>query len=162
MNTHTPINLDSKPVLSWDAPSHPTVQRSKRWYVVAAVVVAVIVLYAIITAAWTLAIVSVLAGGMYYLVHGHEPGVSHIEFHDSGVLFNGEFTRWDQFGGYWFVHTPEYVELRLVPKRGAKRVFIQTGAMDPAQLRMVLGQRIPEFVHKHESMIDIFIRICKL
>ena len=162
MNTHTPITLDSKPVLTWDAPSRPTVERTKRWYVIAAVVVAVVVVYAVVTASWTLAVVSVLAGGMYYLVHDHAPGVSHIELHDSGVLYDGEFTRWDQFVGFWFVPTPGYVELRFVPKRGAKRVVIQLGTLDPAQLRMILGQRIPELVHKRESMIDIFIRICKL
>lgn len=162
MQTHTPITLDSKPVLAWNAPSRATVERSKRWYIGAAVIIAVIVGYALFTGAWTLAIVSVVAGAMYPLVRDHLPPTSTIELHDSGVLFNGEFFRWEQFVGFWFVRTPHYDELRIVPKRGAKGVVIHTGTLDPAQLRMILGQRIPELIHKRESLIDIFIRICKL
>lgn len=162
MQTHTPITLDSKPVLAWTAPSRPHVERTKRWYVTASVVLFIIVAYAIVTGAWTLAIVSVLAVGMYALIHDHLPPASTIELHDSGVLFNGDFVRWDQFIGFWFVRTPHYDELRIVPRHGGKRVVIHLGTLDPAELRMILGQRIPELIHKRESIIDIFIRICKL
>lgn len=162
MQTHTPITLESKPVLAWTAPSRPSVERTKHWYVTAGVIVFIVVAYAIFTSAWTLAIVSVLAGGMYALIHDHTHPTSSIELHESGVLLDNEFVRWDQLAGFWFVHTPRYVELRFVPKRGAKRMVIQTGALDPAQLRMILGQRVPEFTNKRESLIDIFIRICKL
>ncbi len=162
MQTHTPITLESKPALAWNAPSRPHVQRTKHWYVTAGIVVLVIISYAIFTASWTLAIVSAIAAGMYALVHNHLPPTSSIELHDSGVLFNGDFMRWEQLLGFWFLHTKDYIELRLVPRRGSRRVVIQLGTLDPVQLRMVLGQRIPELAHTHESLIDIFIRICKL
>ena len=162
MQTHTPITLESKAVLEWTALARPTVERSKRWYVVAAVIVCVVVAYALFTGAWTLAIVTVIAGAMYPLVHGHQPPSATIQLHDSGILYNNDFVRWDQLAGFWFLETPSYTELRFVPKAGNKRLVIQTGTLDPARLRMILGQRLPELKHKHESLIDTFIRICKL
>ena len=162
-NTHAPITLDSKPVLAWTAPTRPTVERTKRWYVTAAIVIGVIVVYAVATGAWTLAIVSILAGAMYPLVHGHPSPTSSIELHDSGILHNGEFTRWDQFEAFWFLRTPTYNEVRFIPRRGAaKHIAMQTGNNDLAQLRMVISQRLPESTKKKESFLDAFIRICKL
>ncbi len=162
MNTHTPITLESKPVLAWDGLSRPAIERTKRWYVTAAVVVVLAAVYGIFSGSWSFAIVSVLAGGMYALVHDHAPATSHIELHDSGVLLDGEFLRWDQLAGFWFLHTRDYTELRLVPHGARARLVIQTGTLDLGQLRMILGQRLPEMKHARESLIDIFIRVCKL
>ncbi len=162
MNTHTPITLESKPVLSWTALARPRVERTKRWYVTAGVVACAVVAYALFTGAWTLAIVTVIAGAMYPLVHDHRPPSASIALHDSGILFNDDFVRWDQLAGFWFLTTPAYTELRFVPRAGGKRMAIHTGTLDPANLRMILGQRLPELKHKRESLIDIFIRVCKL
>lgn len=162
MQTHTPITLESKPALSWTALARPAVERSRRWYVGAAIVVCAIVAYALLTGAWTLAIVTVIAGAMYPLIHGHRPPSATIELHDSGILYNNDFIRWDQLAGFWFLETPAYTELRFVPKSKGRSLAIQTDSLDPANLRMILGQRLPELKNKRESLIDTFIRICKL
>ncbi len=163
MHTNTPITLQSQPVLSWDAPARPVFERTKRWYVVAGIVVFAAAAYGIFSGSWSFAIVCVLAGGMYALIHDHKPGTSHVELHDSGIVLNGVFTRWDEFSGFWILSTPSYSEVRFVAKRqGHGRKSIQLGNQDPNQLRMVLGQRLPELVQMKESLIDIFIRICKL
>lgn len=162
MHTNTPITLESKPVLAWEAPKHPTVQRTKRWYTVAAAVVFLAAAYGIFTGSWSFAIVCVLAGGMYALIGDHAPSTIRIELHDSGVVLDGVFTRWDQLHGYWIVSTPAYDELHFLRKDRRGRMFIQTGAQDAAQLRMVLGQRIAELTHKKEGILDIIIRLCKL
>ncbi len=163
MHTNTPITLESKPVLSWEAPARPVFERTKRWYIVAGIVVFVAATYGIFSGSWSLAIVCVLAGGMYALIHDHQPGTSRVELHDNGIVLNGVFTRWDEFSGYWILHTPTYNEVRFVTKRaGHGRTSIQMGDQDPNQLRMVLGQRLPELIQMKEGFIDIFIRVCKL
>lgn len=162
MNTHTPITLDTQPVLSWKAPVHPTVIRTKRWYVIAVVIVCTVALYGIVSGAWSLAIVSILAGGMYILVRDHKPPLRTIDLHQSGILFGGTFRRWDEFAGYWLLPTPTYTELHLTPLTGGRDIVIQTGEQNIAQLRMILGQRIPELTQKRESLIDTIIRFCKL
>lgn len=162
MHTNTPINLDAKPVLAWTAPSRPTYERTKRWYTVAFAIVFVVAAYGIFSDSWMLAIVSVLAGGMYVLVHDHRPPLSSIELYDNGLRLNGTFVRWDELEGFWFIRTPEFSEVRFVPKVRRGRIAIQTGTQDITQLRMVLAQRLPELTHKKESLLDVLLRICKL
>lgn len=162
MNTHSPIVLQSMPVLSWSAPTRPSVQRTKRWYVVAGIVVFAAAAYGIFSGSWSLAVVSVLAGGMYALIHDHKHADVKIELHDSGVLLDGTFTRWDELRGFWILHTSDYDELRFVQKKPRMRMVIQTGTNKPNDLRMILGQRLPELTGMKESLVDIFIRICKL
>lgn len=162
MNTNTPITLESIPVLSWDAPTHPSYERSKRWYIVAGILVFIAASYGIATASWSFAIVCVLAGGMYVLIHDHKHANTHIELHDSGVLLSGSFTRWDELTGFWILHTPTYSELRFIQRRPRMRMIIQTGTQDLAQLRMILGQRLPELTQMKESILDILFRLCKL
>lgn len=160
MNTHTPIQLESSPVLSWQAPTRATHDRSRRWYISAGIVVVAAAAYGIFTGSWSFAIVAVLAGGMYTLIHDHEAPLSTIELFDGGVRMDGRFVRWDELSGFWILTTREYTELRLLGKR--VRMVIHTGDQDVAQLRMILGQRIPELTHMKESIIDILLRICKL
>ena len=162
MHTNTPITLEAKPVLSWTAPSRPTYERTKRWYTAAFAIVFVVAAYGIFSGSWMLAIVSVLAGGMYVLIHDHRPPLSAMDLYDNGLRLNGTFVRWDELEGFWFLRTPDYTEVRFVPKRPRGRIGIQTGTQDLEQLRMVLAQRLPELTHKKESLLDVCIRLCKL
>ncbi len=162
MNTNTPITLESVPVRSWDAPTHPSYERTKRWYITAGIVVFIAATWGIFTGSWPFAIVCVLAGGMYALIHDHKHADTHIELHDSGVLLGGTFTRWDELSGFWILQTPQYSELRFVERRPRMRMIIQTGTQDLAQLRMILGQRLPELTQMKESILDILLRLCKL
>ncbi len=162
MQIHTPITLESVPVLSWQAPASPTVVRTRRWYIVAAVVVLLLTAYSIYTGAWSFAVVCVLCGGMYALVHGHTPPVLTIALYDNGILFKEKFTRWDELAGFWILQTPDYNELHFVSRFRRGDLVIQTGTQDIAQLRMILVQRLPEWTHRRERILDTLIRICKL
>ena len=165
MNTHTnpsPLSLQSAPVLAWEGLTRPVFERTKRWYTVAGAIVVLCTGYAIVTGAWSFAVVCVLACGMFVLVRDHVPHPVKVELHDSGVLFDGDFVRWDELSGFWILATPGYTELRFVPKRRAHRMSVQTAGVDLAQLRMVLGQRIQELTEKRESLLDVFIRLGKI
>ncbi len=162
MQTHLPLTLDTVPVLTWEAPARPAIERTKRWYIGASMVVVLVAIYGIVSGGWSLAIVSILAGGMYVLVHDHRPPILTIELYESGILLKGAFKRWDEFAGYWLLVTSAYTELHLTPKLPGSDVVIQTGMQDIARLRMILGQRIPELTQKREKFLDACIRLCKL
>ncbi len=162
MQTHTPIQLESSPVLAWEALSHPSVERTKRWYITAGSIAAIVSIYGLFTGSWSTAVVCLVAAALYYLIHDHKPLSIRIELYESGVRFDGDFFRWDELVGFWFLRTPTYIELRLVAKKPHKRMVIQLGDLDPERLGMILGQRLPELKGKREGLLDTFIRICKL
>lgn len=162
MQTHTPLTLDAVPVLSWDGLARPTVIRTRRWYVLAGIVALATAIYGIVSGSWALAIVSILVGGMYGLIHDHPSPMAHIDLYDNGLQLDGHFVRWDQLAGFWILTTPDYTELRFVRRHVGKRLAIQLGTQDPEQLRMILTQRLPELTQMHESVLDVCIRLCKL
>ena len=150
-------------LLSWKAPSIPVHQRTQRWYMTGGGVVVLGVVYGIYSNSWPFAIVMVLCGAMYFLLRGHQPPLKQCAITEQGVLLDSAFTRWDELSGFWFLPTPDYIELHFVPlaKRTADSV-IQTGGMNIEMLRLMLASKIPELHEKRESFLDAFVRFCKL
>lgn len=160
--TNTPTPPDEILML-WQAPIMPNHARSQRWYLIAGILALTLIAYAILTGAWTFAIVVLLSSGMYFLLRDHKHPKETIAITSSGVQVRSRFLRWQDIGGYWLVYAADYTELHFTPKDPkARDLKIQTGDQSIADLKTVLNGFVPELTDKHESLIDFFIRICKL
>ncbi len=163
MDTQTPLPPQNETLLQWSAPMRSNHERSHRWYVIGGTVVVACAAYGILTGAWTFAVVAVLCAAMYVLLHGHEPEAHTMSIGEAGVTFDGVFTRWEDFAGYWFNITREYTEFRLTRKGRRKTdMLIHLGTLDPNAVREIIGGRLGELADKKESLIDAITRICKL
>lgn len=150
-------------LLEWSARPYHVHERSERWYKAAGTVAVLIALYAILTGAWSFAIVILLSVAMYVLVHGHEPKEQSIALYDQGVFFRGRFTDWHDYKGFFLKKTPQYTELHLVPaNRRMPRIALQTGAVDPQMIRQTLSVYVPQLSDAEESVLDMIIRSSKL
>lgn len=155
-NTHTTL-------ATWEAPIHPRHNRTARWYVVAGGVVLGCAAYGIITGAWSVTIVSLLCGALYYLVRDHESAAEKITLTDEGVLLQNNFTRWEDLEGFWFLLTKEYVEMHITRKNPRQNdIVIQTGSQSIPALRLTLGKFLSEHSDRRESLLDFIARFCKL
>lgn len=151
------------PLLEWSAPIQPIVIRTQRWYVIAGGVVLAVAAYGILSGSWPLAVVSILCGAIYFLLRNHTPRMAQCAFYEAGILYDGTFRRWEEFGGFWILQTPVNAELRLAFRRSRGEVKIQMpDTMDPQALRLALGSFLTELTDRKESLIDIFTRIAKL
>lgn len=150
-------------MLTWTAPKLPHVERSHRWYSVAGSIVVGIAAYGILTGAWTVSLVAILCGVLYVLLRGHVPADSTITLSETGVLLDQAQRRWDELQGFWILPLPTYTEIHFTPKRSfTPELIIQTGNMDVTTLREFLHPHLPELAERQESILDTFIRICKL
>lgn len=160
METNT---IPTNDILAWQAPRSPNHERSSSWYAVGGGIVITCAVYGLITGAWTLAIVSVLCGAVYFLVRDHRfPDIS-CAMNDKGVQIGETFMPWTAVKGFWFIQTPTYNELHFVPK--SKRMpdlIIQTGTTPLLTIRSFLAGKTEELHDKQESFIDILLRITKL
>ncbi len=159
-----PSSVDpQKILLTWQAQVQPHFDRSKQWYQVAGGCVLAVAAYGIITKSWSLTIVTLLCGAMYYLIRDHVPAVKTITLMEGGVKLEEKFVSWENLAGFWFLQTPDYTELHFVPKTAKQSEFhIQTGTQDISGLRMLIGNHIPELADKKENLLDAFTRIAKL
>jgi hypothetical protein len=160
MNTNTPTQ---SPALSWQAPRVANIDRGSGWYVTGGAVVLAGAVFGVLAGVWSLAIVCVLCGALYFLVRDHTfPDVT-CALTDKGVQIGDTFLAWTQVKGYWFVITPSYTELRFTPKAPrTPDLFIQTGTLLPLDIRTFLAGKTDELTDKQERLVDILLRLTKL
>jgi hypothetical protein len=149
--------------LRWNAPRHPSVERGVVWYSICGVIVVSISIYGILSGAWTLALVSILCGALYFLVHDHKLPDSTCVLTQLGVEIDGIFLPWTALKGFWFVRTPSYTEIRFTPKSTRTPLLtIQLGTVAANDIRAFLSGTSIELVDQKEGILDIFSRFAKL
>lgn len=153
----------SQVLLSWNAPSHCNHERSARWYLVSGVFVVAIAAYGILSGTWSVTLVSLMLGGVYFITR-HEPmPLKDIRIETDGVQFQNSFTPWVQCKDFWLISTPLYTELHIARKGTVKGdIRIQTGDIDPLLIRSTLSQFLTMRTDQHERLFDAIIRLCKL
>ncbi|MBP9751212.1 MAG: hypothetical protein KBC95_05200 [Candidatus Peribacteraceae bacterium] len=164
MDTNTPITPHDfgASVLEWEGRIQPLHRRSKRWYITAAVVVLGVTAISIITGAWSVALVTLLCGGLYVLSHDHAPAPRRLVAYEHGIVFDGAYRTWNEFRSFWFLRTPTYTELHLERADGRQPIIIQTGPIHPDRVKQVFSAYIPEDTQKTENILETLSRICKL
>lgn len=150
------------PLFQWSAPVKPHFERGHRWYVVASTTVLVIAAYGILSGSWSIAVVAILCGAIYFLLRDHVPRQAQCAFYESGVFYDGQFYQWEQFAGFWILETPEYNELRLCYSQKKNDLAIQMGTLSVEDMKLACGVKLTELTEKKESLIDIFSRLAKL
>lgn len=161
--TPAPAAPEPATLLTWSAPSQAAHDRSHRWYVVGGALAVGFAAYGILTGSWPFAIVIILCAAMYMLLKGHTPPMNTIAIRENGILFEGRFTRWEDIEGYWILVMPTYGELHVAFRdKRRPQLVIQTGEVPLLQIRTTIGSHITELTDKHETLIDMIIRICKL
>ena len=153
-------------LLSWKAPVHAEHERSRRWFMYAGAFVALCIVFALFTKAWSFAVVMIAAAGLYAAMHRKNVAApdAEIVIFENGVLFGGTYTRWELCKDFWLLALPEWRELHIVRKTGSPReIVIQTTAQIPfPQIRATLSQFLTERVDQKERVLDRCIRFFKL
>ncbi len=163
METNSPPAAKSLvPILRWSAPIRVIQERSKHWYMIVGVIVLTATVYGIISGSWAIAIVALLCGAIQVLVHGHVPEPRDIVITEQGIFFNGGFLTFNDLRSFWLIQTPLAVQLHIARKNRGAPITILTGDTDPYLIRETLARFIPEESDKRETILDFFIRICKL
>ena len=155
--------MDPNPLLAWSAPDKVTHERGKRWYIAAGTVVALLITYALLTQAWTFAVVLVLLAVMYVLLH-NKPHPDHtVRICEKALYWDTKTIPWEELDGYWMLQGPGYVELHIEWKtKGKERLVVQTGTTPPLEIAAALSHFLPGYADRREKLLDYIIRICKL
>ncbi len=158
-----PAPVDHTALLEWSAPRSYSHERGKHWYTTGGVLILAISAYGILTGAWSLAIVTILIGGLYFLNRKEPPVLHTLRIEQTGVQYDGDFLHWGDFEGAWFVKTAVGPELHLQRKTGSPReIVLLTPHIDMTMLRSVLSRFLTVGSDRPESLMDVIIRICKL
>jgi len=158
-NTHpTPTTL-----LAWEGLSAPLHDRGRRWYVIGGAVTLLVIIYGLVSGAWSMSLVAAAIAGMYVLRRNAPVVTRRIEIISTGIVLDGDFAPWADYKDFWLVQTPAYSELHLMRTGGFSReIVVQTGSVNPQSIRMTLSEYLQERADQKERLLDMIIRICKL
>ncbi len=149
--------------LRWEAPRHPVYERGIVWYAIGGTVVLAAAAYGILSGAWTLALVALLCGALYFLVRDHQLPNSTCVLTELGMELDGVFMPWSSLKGFWFLQTPSYTEIRFTPKTARASILnIQIGQQSPNEIRSFLSGVTTELTDQREGVLDTFSRFAKL
>ena len=159
MNTHAQNDI----LLSWEAPAKPNHDRSERWYVIAGICAAMLIVYGMVSGSWIMSFCLAVSAGLYYLVRNEKHPQHTISIMSLGINFNGRLHPWNDFKHFWMLSGSDYCDLHIACKRRlGGDICIQTGDMDPYKIRDLLSEFMPQDPHKRENILDAIIRFCKL
>jgi len=151
-------------VLRWTAPEFIQHAKGKVWFGVAGVIIVLLVLYAIRTSSWTMAVAFIVLAGVYYLSHHREPGTVEIKITTIGIRVGRKRIPFNQIKAFWIIYHPPGIKVLklLTTDTFMAEVTIQLDGQAPGPVREYLLDQIPEYEGKGESLTEILIRLLRL
>lgn len=152
------------PIFSWSTVEYIQHERGPKWYMIAGAVLALTILFSIITGNWTLAIAALVFAGVYeYTQRNHPPQQIDVRITDLGIHVGHMFFPYGHIKAFWLHLENGTRTLNIrVHKRLYSDVVIQLANQDPAAIRDYLMGQVPEWEGKHERLSDVITRLLRL
>ena len=159
----SPQILASQEGLSWTDVSMPHHERTHRWYVIGGVMVLSLALFGSLTRNWSLSVLILIIGGIYYYLRKAQPVLHTIALGQEGFYYDGVYASWKDCRDFWIIKTPGYTELHIWRNTAyPHEVAIHTANIDEKEIVPYISQKLTYRADRHEHLFDVFIRICKL
>lgn len=146
----------SQTLFNWQAKEYHKKEKTKRWYLIALLLLTGIVLYALFTNSPVMAITFILIGVVGYLLSEKDPHPINFTITEEGIRAGNEWYLYENMHSFWIFYEPgekQYISLHtqaeLLPY-----IKIPLGDRDPVEIRKTLLKYLPEEKHK-ERFIDI-------
>ncbi|MCA9371083.1 MAG: hypothetical protein KC680_03940 [Candidatus Peregrinibacteria bacterium] len=150
-----------EPILTWKALQHAHIERGPLWYIMAGIAVVIMIIYSIVTTAWTFTGLIILLSALYIRSQATVPEQKSIRIWKQGFALEDTFYEWRKCKGFWIFRNDNFSELHIDKANGGE-VKIQTGDINPYHIHEVLSLLLPESENGKEHILDTIIRICKI
>lgn len=144
-------------ILSWEVPEYDTHERTRNWYIIAAVIGILLLVYAVITSNFLFAGIVVIAAMVIILTDGKEPQKVRISLTDEGVEVGRKFYDYDEIKDFSIVYKPKlgvknlYFEFKTVTK---PRLSIPLLDRDPLVIREKLLKYLQEDLERTDQPLS--------
>ena len=147
----------------WKAPEYENYGQSGRWYLIASLIIAAIVIYAILTNSLIMAITFILIGVVGYIYLQKEPRILDFSITHEGIVVGREIYDFDNIKSFWIFYEPQVMKVISLHAKGKfmPYVHIPIHDQDPVQIRATLLKFIPE-VKQELNAVDTIERLLHL
>jgi uncharacterized membrane protein len=147
----------------WEAPEFEVYERDRRWYLIATLALAAIIIYALVSNSPIMAITFILIGIVGYIYIQKEPRILEFAITHDGVMAGNELYHFDDISSFWIFYNPPIQKVISLHMRGKFVPFIHMPIHreNPVEIRHILMDFIPE-VKQEPSLIDAAERILRI
>jgi hypothetical protein len=160
----TKTSTQDRIVFSWMSPDYVKHDKSARWYIVAGIVLALLLVWATLSKNWTMFAAFVVFSAVYLYTHAyHPPKDIKIIVREQGIGVGELFFPYTHIQAFWIIYKPGVKTLNLrITKDYFTDVVIHLNDQDPLPLRQYLVGQIVEWEGKDEQIKDVILRLLKL
>ncbi len=166
-----PINLSREKantgdiVFDWVVNEYEKHERSRRWYIIAAVIGAVLLLFSVVSGNYLFALIVVLFGIILFLQDILQPTEVPFAITETGIVVGSKFYPFKEIVNYWIIYNPPEVKNIYFATSNTLRHRLQVPLLDndPRPIRDFLNQFIVEDLDQEdEPLSDRLGRVFKL
>lgn len=149
-------------ILHWRGPEFEKSDWEKKWYLIATLILAAIILYALFTNSPIMAITFILIGIVGFLHLQKNPRVLDFSIGGSGVIAGDEIYEFGDIKSFWIFYEPHirvislHMKGRLIP-----HIHIPIHDQDPVKIREVLMDFVPE-EEQELGMVDVIEKVLRI
>jgi len=154
-----------EPILEWEVDEFMRHERSRAWYILAALAGAAFIVYAVVTANFLFAVIILMIGVITLLTTFKEPERVSIAITTTGILVENTYYDYDAVRNFSIVYQPPDVALLYVDfhSRWHPMLSIPLEQMDPNDVREALRLFCAEDLSRvEERLTDVARRMYKL
>ena len=150
-------------VLEWTTPEYIHHEKDARWYLGAGLFLAIILVLALLSGNWSMALAFVVFAGVYHYLHtNHPPKEIRILISEMGISVGEMFFPFSHIQAFWIIYEHGLRTLNLrVSNHFFSDIIIQLNDQDPVAVRHYLVSQIPEWEGKSERLGDMILRFLK-
>lgn len=156
------------PQFVWTAHNYHPHQRGLVWYFAfcGLMVGAALLLFTMDSSGWVPAFSILILMALYCFLHKDGDQDHEVHFMTKGLVIDANrFIAWDEIDGYWFNYDPSVavINFEISKKMRTETITLQMGDNEPDDFRNQLASTpISEIKGRHESLLDLWIRVMKL
>ena len=151
-----PITTDNI-LTSWVVSEYAKHERSKTWYIAAAIITAVVLFYALWSANFLFVVIIVLAVMVTMLHDSSEPNAVGFAIADEGIIIGKKFIDYDELKNFSIIYKPRqgvkqlYFEFHNVLR---PRLSIGLDNMNPLKIRDILLNYLQEDLERENEPLS--------
>jgi hypothetical protein len=148
--------------LRWRAPEFEKTEWDRKWYLVATLTLAVIIVYALVVNSPIMAITFILIAIVGYLYLEKDPRVLQFAITPGGITAGDEIYNFRDIESFWIFYEPDMKAISLKVKgKMLPHIHIPVADQDPVKIRKILLRFIPE-IEQDITFVDVIEKALRL
>jgi len=154
---------DSFEPIAWESAQFEAIKKDWRWYSIAAVVVILLLVYAVYAKQWLFGVLIIALLAAIFIVDRVKPKMLNCRIDATGVTINERAFPYDQLKLFWFHQAGNKLYLNLLStSRTIPTISLTIPADHQSKIRTALIKFLPESDTKKDDFVDRLGRILRI